>query len=113
MTKQAATILRTWSGSSEFQYYGSVSDGTRIEYGRGFAHKALVSDAQYRALLEHFCKKEVPIGTSHDNPPNGSVGAWLKGFVTQTGIASYVGPILCKEGLARKTGRRGERIEFL
>ena len=90
-----------------------MSKGTQIEYGKGFSYKAPVSGAQYRDLLKHFSKKEVPIGTSHDNPPKGSLGDWLKKNVTQTGIASYVGPILCEEGLARKTGSRGELIKFL
>ena len=106
-------VLPTWSGTSEFRYYGSVSKGTQIEYGKNFTSKTEVLGAQYRNLLTRFSKKTVPIGTSHTDPPKGSVGEWLKNSVTQTGIASYVGPILCKERLARKTGRRGELIEFL
>jgi hypothetical protein len=108
-----AKILRTWSGSREFKYYGSVSHGTLIDYGEGFSRKARVSKEQYRDLLEHFLRKEVLIGTSHDNPTKGSLGAWLKESVTRTGIASYVGPMLSKEGLAGKAGDRGEIIKFL
>ena len=112
MNRQPAKVLRTWSGRRKFSYFGSVPKGTQIEYGGGFSYKG-PSDAQYRDLLEHFSKKKVPVGTSHDSPPKGSLGEWLKKNVTQTGIASYVGPILCQEGLARKTGSRGELIEFL
>jgi len=113
MNGQPARVLRRWSGRREFRCYGSVSKGTRIEYGTGFSRKASVSDAQYRDLLKHFFKKEVPIGTSHDDPQKGSLGEWLIKNVTQTGIASYVGPILCEEGLARKTGGRGDLVKFL
>jgi hypothetical protein len=38
-----AKILRTWSGSREFRYYGSVSHGTLIDYGQ-----ASVAKLEYR-----------------------------------------------------------------
>jgi hypothetical protein len=110
--KAQPVVLRTWSGTREFRYYGSVSKGTQIEYGRDFASRTEVLGLQYRDLLTRFSKKTVAIGTSHTDPPKGSLGEWLKSSLTQTGIASYVGPILRKELLARRTGRRGELIEF-
>jgi hypothetical protein len=41
--------------------------------------------------------------------PANSVGAWLQGHVTQTALASYVGPILIRHGFARQDG---SDIEF-
>ena len=111
MNSGPAKILPTWSGKSKFKYHGSVSKGTEIEYGTARS-KQSVSDVQYRDLLRHFSKKEVPIGASRDNPPPSSLGAWLKAHVTQTAIASYVGPILGREGFAKKAGAHGELITF-
>lgn len=101
--------LLTWAGKSKFSYSGSVAQGTTITYGSGFL--ITLSAFQYNALLNHFRGRTVDIGTSHDNPPRGSVGEWLQSHVTKTGIASYVGPILIAEGYAEKAG--GPRIRFI
>ena len=101
--------LTTWGERSQFSYLGSVTQGTAITYGKGFS--VTVSAGEYHALLTHFQGQTVDIGTSHDNPPHGSVGEWLRMHVTKTGIASYIGAILVSEGYARKAG--GPRITFL
>ena len=101
--------LDTWAGRSSFRYEGSVAQGTTIHYGTGYT--AAVSDHQFRRLLAHFSGRTVPIGTSRDNPPAGSVGAWLQDNVTPTAIASYVGPILLSEGYAEKVGRSDIRFK--
>jgi hypothetical protein len=100
--------LLTWAGKSKFSYFGSVAQGTTVTYGSGFS--ITLSASQYNALLNHFRGRTVDIGTSHDNPPRGSVGEWLQSHVTKTGIASYVGPILIAEGYAEQAG--GPRIRF-
>jgi hypothetical protein len=41
----------------------------------------------------------------------GSVGEWLKARVSKTALASYVGPILLEEGLAKR-GRGPDLIHF-
>jgi hypothetical protein len=53
-------------------------------------------------LLGHFGGCTVDIGTSRDNPTEGSVGEWLQTHVCKTAIASYVGAILVEEGYARR-----------
>jgi len=102
--------LYTWRNRGKFRYYGSVSQGTDIEYGIDFAHKASVSAAEYRAILKHFSGREVPIGTSRDNRPPNSLGEWLAG-ITGAAIASYVGPILVKEDYANP-GSKSDLIRF-
>jgi len=101
--------LRTWAKRSKFTYVGSVETGTEIRFGK--ASKATVSDKHYGALLAHFSKREVPIGTSRTDPPKGSLGEWLISTVTPTAIASYVGPILISEGYATR-GVRPDLIKF-
>jgi hypothetical protein len=101
--------LRTWAGKSQFTYSGSVTRGTKINYGSGFS--TTISASQYSELLSHFKGKTVDIGTSFTNPPPGSVGAWLQENVTKTATASYVGAILISENLAEKIG--GSKIRFI
>jgi len=101
--------LETWAGRSTFEYEGSVQTGTRIKFGAN--HIVNVSSEDYSRLLTHFQGRIVPIGTSRDNPPKGSVGEWLQKNVTKIATASYVGAILIHEGYAVK-GIKSE-IEFL
>jgi len=103
--------LETWAGRSRFRYEGSVEQGTIVHFGTGFAHTARLSAEQFRRLLAHFKGRTVPIGTSRDSAPGGSVGAWLQENVTPTAIASYVGPILLDEGYAEKVGRSDIRFK--
>jgi len=98
--------LQTWGGRSRFSYTGSVKTGTKIAYGSGYPIP--VTADEYAKLLEHFRGRTVNIGTSRTAAPEGSVGKWLQCHVTQTAVASYVGPILIAEGYAEK----GERAEI-
>ncbi len=100
--------LKSWAGRSNFSYNGSVKQGTKITYGRGYSLS--ISAPQYAELLAHFLGDTVDIGTSRTNPPRGSVGKWLQSNVTKTAIASYVGSILIAEGYAKKHG--GSKITF-
>lgn len=102
--------LKTWAGKSTFVYDGEpLTNGTRIHYGSGYQFSVSISASQYSALIHHFSKNRVPIGTSRDNPPINSVGKWLQDNVTKTATASYVGPILIEHRLAAK---HGSEIEF-
>ena len=105
-----AQQLRTWAGRSKFEYEGSVAQGTRIRYGKGW--EVYVSREQYQALLRHFQGVETDMGTSRDTAPTGSVGVWLQENVTKSAIASYVGPILLHEGYAQRVPGRTSRIRF-
>lgn len=104
--------LETWGGGSEFSYEGSVEDGTNIKYGNG--RKVRVNAQQYKLLRQHFRNRVVQIGTTRNTkttePPPSSLGAWLFSNVTKTAIASYVGPILIREGYAEKVGK--DEISF-
>lgn len=62
-------------------------------------------------MIRNFHGKKVAIGASRDNPPVGSLGAWLKSKRISTAIASYVAPMLINEGLARAVD--DHTIEFL
>jgi len=101
--------LKTWAGRSQFQYSGSVKTGTEIIYGEEYTQK--ISAEQYKLILTAFSGKTVDIGTSRDNPPNGSLGKWLQNNITKVAIASYVGPVLIEEGYARKVSKH--EIEIL
>ena len=99
--------MQTWGGGAElFRYGGSVKTGTRIGYGNGFKSRAKITASQYEEILRQFSGKEVPVGTSINNPPTGSVGEWVKANINKSGLMSYIGAILVHEGLAVKP-RRG------
>jgi len=90
----------TWAGKSCFEYDGCVKTGTVIHFGKDGKWKQRVTAEQYACMLRHFGGSTVDIGTSRDNPPEGSVGEWLQAHVCKTAIASYVGAILVAEKYA-------------
>lgn len=94
-------MVDTWAGRSQFEYTGSVSTGTEITYGDG--NRVLVSTAQYRALLNRFSGQVVDVSPSRTDAGAGSLEEWLQNNVTQTAIASYVAPILLRNGVATRT----------
>ena len=95
--------LKTRARGAAFSYEHTADGGLRIRYGRGW--ETSVSGADVRRLVNHFGGQEVALGTSRDNPPPGSVGAWLQEEVTPVAIASYLGPILVREGYAEWVDR--------
>jgi hypothetical protein len=108
--------LPTWSGSSEFQYEGSVTKGTSIFWQertrpRGWSKPSFVTAEHYRGLLSNFSGQEVTLG-HYPYPPPGSVEEWLKEKYDQWGLTSYIGPILVREGYAERGAQRG-RIRFV
>lgn len=90
--------LKTKARGVTFLYEPTADGGFWISYGHN--REKIVSGADVRRLLSHFGGQQVALGTSHDNPPPGSVGAWLQAEVTPVAIASYLGPILVREGYA-------------
>jgi hypothetical protein len=104
--------LLTWAGRSKFEYSGSVKSGTDIYYGKDFRYHELISSDKYQMLLDHFRSRTVSIGTSRTNPPNKSLGEWLKANVSRTALASYVGPILIHEEHAKRIDTQSDMIKF-
>lgn len=103
--------MNTWAGrGADFSYTGSVAQGTEITYGIN-KNKIKVTAEKYSALINHFKGKTVEIGTSHDNPPSGSVGEWLQNNVSKTQISSYIGPILIFERYASQIGKSQIRFK--
>jgi len=90
--------LRTKATGAKFSYERTPDDRIRIKYGAN--RKITIAAEDYERLIETFRGQTVPLGTSRDNPPSGSVGKWLQQNVTKTAIASYIGPILVYEGQA-------------
>lgn len=91
--------LPTSSGLSKFEFEGSIAEGTRIYYGNG--HETFVTKDQYERLLSHFKGKTVKIGTSRCLTPEGSLGEWINKNIQYRSLASYIVPILDREGLIK------------
>ena len=103
-------MIKTWGGRSEFDYDGSVLAGTKIRYGAHLEYSKNVTANGYAALRSFFRGKVIKVGPSRTDPPSGSLGKWLLNHVTQTGIASYVAPILVREGYAIKVNKTSIQI---
>jgi hypothetical protein len=109
--------LNTWGHQTVFNYVGSVADGTAIAFGIGASivgqtgHRVDISDKQYRDLIATFKGRTVPVGTSRAPAP-GSLGEWLTINVGPTAVASYVAPILLKEGYADRVAGDDTLIRF-
>lgn len=96
---------KTLSRGIAFSYSGSPSTGTVITFGDN--RSTQVTSAEYTALRSHFRGTEAAIGTSHNIPPQGSLGAWLQANLAgRPAIASYVAPILIEAGWAVKVNTR-------
>jgi hypothetical protein len=88
--------LLTSAGRSHFEYDGSVSEGTRIFYGN--SQETTITNEQYKKLLAEFRGKTVKLGTSRCVTPEGSLGAWINENIQYRSLASYIVPILEREG---------------
>ena len=100
--------LSTSAGLSKFEFEGSVSEGTHIYYGNG--HESTVTKDQYERLLSHFKGKTVKIGTSRCNTPQGSLGEWINKNIQYRSLASYIVPILEREGYVKHGWQKGTII---
>jgi len=87
--------ISTWRGRSTFDYSGCVEAGTEIQFGTNKCQT--ISVQQWRALRQHFLGRVVEIGTSRDNPPQGSMGEWFYLNIHRQALMSYVGVILVRE----------------
>lgn len=92
----------TWAGRSSFDYDGSIPTGTAIRYGKSLNNSQTVTVTQWRELRKKFRNTDSVLGTSFDNPPNGSIGHWWIQTYKKTNIMSYVGAILLEEEYAVK-----------
>lgn len=101
-------MIPTWGNRSEFDYTGSLDNGTEISYGNG--NLISVSAQQYQAMLVHFRGQVISVSPERTNPAVGSLEQWLTENVTATAIASYVAPILVREGVAIRT--QDNRLRF-
>ena len=108
----APRVLKTWGSRSDFQYEGSVTEGTLIRYGRDHGREQSVSAAQFEALLAHFRGQVAEMGTARADPDEDSLSNWLREQVMRTTIASHVGAILVSEGYAER-GPTASQIRFL
>ncbi len=103
--------LKTWGGHSTFEYEGSLDSGITLYYGREYANSLPISGKKLRQGLSAFAGREVPIGTSRTNAPESSLGRWLQDNVTNTAIASYIGPLVIELGYAER-GTRPDSIRI-
>jgi len=89
--------LRTYNGIP-FQY--RIHDGDRqIEYG-SLPFSVTITREVYEELLKSFSGKTVLLGAAYDNPPHGSLGAWLTEKLPGRNLAIYIGAVLVHEGRA-------------
>lgn len=103
--------LATWGGIRKFEYSGSVVLGTEVWYGQKL-YCMRVWGGGCLSLLNHLRQATVEMATSFENPPRGSVGAWLHERVTRTATASYVGAMLVHEGYAERVPGEPSKIRF-
>lgn len=102
-------MVATWDNRSEFEYVGCVLVGTQISYGKKNP-PIFVSSQDYTRLRSEFLGRIIPVGASRTNPPKESLGVWLQNNVAKTAIASYVAPILIREGYAIRESETEIRI---
>jgi hypothetical protein len=107
--------LKTWGGKSEFQFNGSVQEGTWIRWNDnakpdGFSKEELVKPEQYQSSLATFAGQELALG-NYRNPAPRTLEAWLKEQKWGGGLARHLGTILVEEGYANQAAQRG-RISF-
>ncbi|MFC0476148.1 hypothetical protein ACFFHF_12985 [Robertmurraya beringensis] len=95
-----------------FKYKGSVDTGITLYFGHDFDREKTIHKEHLDQLLKEFKGRKVLIGTSRTNPQDGSLGEWLRANVTRTALASYIAPILIKEGYAYQEDESKMEITF-
>ena len=110
MTKDGNKV-KTWHDGSTFTYDGCVLTDTVIKYGKNVKNRPItITTQQYAALRKAFLGQVAKVGTSRTQPPAGSIGAWLQKNLTPIAIASYIVPILLREGYAVQENKESIRI---
>ncbi len=99
----------TRAGGSQFAWNGSPAHGFHLLYGsQGHLR---ITPGQWRTLCQHFAGRTVAVGTSFDNPPPHSLGAWLQAEWSHgTAIASYIAPLLIVHDAASPVDERHIRF---
>lgn len=105
---EAVTLKRM----KRFKYKGSVETGITLYFGHDLDREKTINKEHLGQLLKEFRGRKVLIGTSRNNPQDGSLGEWLQAYVTRTALASYVAPILIKEGYAYQEDESKMEITF-
>ncbi|MCA1318384.1 hypothetical protein LC085_00555 [Bacillus tianshenii] len=103
--------MKTVVKKKKFHYKGSVESGLEIYFGKELKSKVEVNSFQLENLLDYYKNTIAVIGTSRTTPPQGSIGSWLINNVTKQAIASYIIPILIKEGYVRLVDN--SKVEFI
>lgn len=93
-------LLFTLQKKKPFKYKGSVDTGITLYFGYQFDREKSIKKEQLVQLIREFSGQKVLIGTSRNDAPEESLGHWLQTNVSRTALASYVAPILIKEGYA-------------
>jgi hypothetical protein len=100
--------IATWGGRSTFEYNGCIEAGTEIFFGTN--QHTTVTAHQWQLLRRHFLGRVVEIGTSRDNPPQGSMGEWSLQNISNQALMSYVGVILVREFYAVRESETQIRV---
>lgn len=95
-----------------FKYKGSVETGITLFFGHDFDREKTIQKEHLDLLLKEFRGRKVLIGTSRNTLQDGSLGEWLQANVTRTALASYVAPVLIKEGYAFQEDESKMEITF-
>ena len=103
--------MTTWDNRAVFYYHGSVKTGTTVHYGSDFKFFIETTADEYKKMIQQFKGKTVNAGTSKSDPPEGSLGKWIKDSISPNALPSYLAPILIKEKYAKKKGK--SEITFL
>lgn len=102
--------MATWARQAPFRFRARQDGGFDLEFGQ--AQSRTIDGAQLRVLLNTFKGRTVLTGTSHTNPPAGSLGAWLLTNLGGASTASYFAPVLEHMGYAARVPDDTSRIRF-
>lgn len=89
--------LKTWAGRKDFEYSGSVEDGTELYIGES-GDKIRVTSETYNNIILNFSGQTIEVGSVQDSTSKpGTLDEWLKVNVTGIMISTYVASILKHE----------------